>query len=108
MSNGLDRRRLLTTVGAGMIAGAAPGESVVAAPVLAQGTAGLAGGAPGLGYRSVGELRGMLDARQVSATELLDQAVIRIEERDPQINAVVVRDFERARPGGGTGRAGPQ
>jgi amidase len=45
----------------------------------------------------VGELRTMLDARQVSATELLGQAVARIEAHDPRINAVVVRDFERAR-----------
>jgi amidase len=39
----------------------------------------------------------MLDARQVSAIELLDHAVARIEVHDAQINAVVVRDFERAR-----------
>jgi amidase len=39
----------------------------------------------------------MLDARQVSSIELFDQAVARIEARDVRINAVVVRDFERAR-----------
>jgi amidase len=39
----------------------------------------------------------MLDTRQVSAAELLEQAIARIEAHDPQINAVVVRDFERAR-----------
>jgi amidase len=39
----------------------------------------------------------MLDARQVSAMELLEHAIARIEAHDPQINAVVVRDFERAR-----------
>ena len=50
-----------------------------------------------LSYRTVGELRAMLDARQVSAVELFDHAVARIEARDPRINAIVVRDFERAR-----------
>jgi amidase len=39
----------------------------------------------------------MLDTRQISAAELLEQAIARIEAHDPQINAVVVRDFERAR-----------
>src|SRR4029453_11241387 len=38
-----------------------------------------------------------LDARKVSATELLDQAIARIEAHDAKINAVVVRDFDRAR-----------
>jgi amidase len=39
----------------------------------------------------------MLDARQVSAKDLVEQAIARIEARDSAINAVVVRDFERAR-----------
>ena len=38
----------------------------------------------------------MLDGRQISAVELLDQAIKRIETQDARINAVVVRDFERA------------
>lgn len=38
-----------------------------------------------------------LAARQVSAVELLDEAVSRIEAGDGAINAVVIRDFERAR-----------
>ena len=61
----------------------------VAAP--ATGTGG------GLAYRSLSELRAMLDARKVSARELLDQAIARIEAHDAKINAVVVRDFDRAR-----------
>ena len=36
-------------------------------------------------------------ARQVSARELLDATIKRIEALDPKINAVVVRDFDRAR-----------
>jgi len=39
----------------------------------------------------------MLDTRQVSAVELLEQAIARIAAHDAEINAVVVRDFERAR-----------
>jgi amidase len=38
-----------------------------------------------------------LRSRRISAVEALEQAVGRIEARDGDINAVVVRDFERAR-----------
>jgi amidase len=48
-------------------------------------------------YRSAGELAAALRARQISAVELLDQAIARIVAHDGAINAVVVRDFERAR-----------
>jgi amidase len=50
-----------------------------------------------LDYANVSELRALLDARKVSATELFDRAVARIEALDSRINAVVVRDFEQAR-----------
>jgi amidase len=50
-----------------------------------------------LDYRSVSELRALLDARKVSAVELFEHAVGRIDALDLRINAVVVRDFERAR-----------
>src|ERR1700730_1278518 len=43
------------------------------------------------------ELIDMLAARQVSARELCNEAIARIEEVDATINAVVVRDFDRAR-----------
>lgn len=48
-------------------------------------------------YRTAGELVADLAARRVSAVELLDQSIARIEGLDKSINAVVVRDFERAR-----------
>lgn len=48
-------------------------------------------------YRTAGELVADLAARRVSAVELLDQAIARIERLDQPINAVVVRDFDRAR-----------
>ncbi|MGH8270260.1 MAG: amidase family protein, partial [Steroidobacteraceae bacterium] len=38
-----------------------------------------------------------LRSRRISAVEALEQAIARIEARDGEINAVVVRDFERAR-----------
>ena len=43
------------------------------------------------------ELVGALARREVSALELCDAAILRIERRDVEVNAVVVRDFERAR-----------
>ncbi|MET0340353.1 MAG: amidase family protein [Polyangiales bacterium] len=46
---------------------------------------------------TVTELVGALRDRAVSARELCDQAIARIEADDGKINAVVVRDFERAR-----------
>src|SRR4051794_35115546 len=58
----------------------------------------LAGNIPsGVAYRSAAELAQALASRQVSSRELIDAAVSRIEALDPKINAVVVRDFERAR-----------
>jgi amidase len=46
---------------------------------------------------SATELVEALAARRVSALELADAAIARIETRDKTINAVVVRDFDRAR-----------
>jgi len=39
----------------------------------------------------------LVAAGQVSATELLDQAIARAERANPALNAVVYRDYERAR-----------
>jgi amidase len=47
--------------------------------------------------QSAGALIADLAARRVSALELADAAIARIEARDGPINAVVVRDFDRAR-----------
>ena len=46
---------------------------------------------------SAGEIVEALAARKVGALELADAAIARIEDRDKAINAVVVRDFDRAR-----------
>jgi amidase len=45
---------------------------------------------------TAGELAAALAARQVSAVELFEAAVATIEARDGPINAIVVRDFDRA------------
>src|SRR5215469_4477557 len=45
---------------------------------------------------TAGSLAKALAAREVSAVELFDEAVRAIETKDGPINAVVVRDFERA------------
>ena len=46
---------------------------------------------------TAGDLAKALAARQVSAAELTDTAIAVIEARDGAVNAVVVRDFDRAR-----------
>lgn len=48
-------------------------------------------------YRSARELAAALAARKVSSAELVDLAIARIEARDGKLNAVVVRDFDRAK-----------
>jgi len=48
-------------------------------------------------YRTTKELVEALQGRKISAIELTDHVIARIEAVDPQINAVVVRDFDRAR-----------
>jgi Amidase len=84
MTTDLSRRTLVT-----MIAAAAGGLRPVAQAVATED--------PTFAYRSGSELRAALIDRKVSARELLDGAIARIEMLDPKINAVVVRDFDRAR-----------
>ncbi|MGY8705703.1 amidase [Bradyrhizobium sp. 18BD] len=50
-----------------------------------------------LNYGSIGELLGALHARKISASELLAHTIARIEALDGPINAIIVRDFDRAR-----------
>jgi len=51
----------------------------------------------GLEYLAATELLRALADKRISAVELVDFSISRIEALDPRINAVVVRDFERAR-----------
>ena len=60
-------------------------------------TEAIAGGYATPTYRSAIDLIQALATRQISARELLDTTIKRIEALDPKINAVVVRDFDRAR-----------
>src|SRR5580693_8135937 len=78
--------------------------SAVAAFTLPEGMAGAADqatssdkGAKAMDYQNAKQLIGLLQSRQVSAVELTDRAIARIEAHDGKLNAVVVRDFERAR-----------
>jgi len=50
-----------------------------------------------LDYGSIGALLSALYARKISASELLEHTIARIEALDGPINAIVVRDFDRAR-----------
>ena len=50
-----------------------------------------------LDYCTARELSGLLAARKVSALELAERAIARIEVHDKRINAVCVCDFERGR-----------
>ena len=71
------------------------GAAAVAA--LAPAAALAAEAADAEAYRSATELTQALAARKVSSRELVDAAIKRIEALDGKINAVVVRDFDRAR-----------
>jgi amidase len=48
-------------------------------------------------FRSAGELAVKLWNREICATELMERTITRIEALDGRFNAVVVRDFDRAR-----------
>jgi amidase len=48
-------------------------------------------------FLSAASLAALLRARDIGCLELLDHSIARVERLDPRINAVVVRDFDRAR-----------
>jgi amidase len=50
-----------------------------------------------MNYGTTKELNAALAARRIYALELTDFVIARIEARDQKLNAIVVRDFERAR-----------
>jgi amidase len=80
------RRSFMAAVGAMASAGALLPDGAIAKP-----------DPDGQAYRTAGELAQALAHRQISSRELVDGAIARIEAVDPKINAVVVRDFDRAR-----------
>ncbi|HEY1935714.1 MAG TPA: amidase family protein, partial [Acetobacteraceae bacterium] len=50
-----------------------------------------------LTFHSATQLAARLRAREIGCRELLDHYIARVERLDSRINAVVVRDFDRAR-----------
>lgn len=48
-------------------------------------------------FLSAEQLAGLVRAREIGSLELLDHYITRVEQHDGRINAVVVRDFDRAR-----------
>jgi amidase len=86
MAGGPSRCSVLVAAGAAAAASAMPA-----------GTSTARDNPSGPAYRSAGDLIAALAKREVSARELLDFAIARIEALDAKINAVVIRDFDRAR-----------
>ena len=86
---------------AGIAAAAAAGTLLPVATIARDSD----GTSEGLAYRTAGDLVKALADRQVSSRELVDGAISRIEALDPKINAVVVRDFDRARSAADTADA---
>ena len=89
MTSSLDRRSFVAGLGATTAAAAVP--QMPTAPIAP---------APPLNATAV-DLLADLAAHRVSSRELVDAAIARIEALDPKINAVVVRDFDRARAAAG-------
>jgi amidase len=50
-----------------------------------------------ISFLSATQLKAQLDSKTIGCLELCDQYIDRIEDRDKETNAVVVRDFDRAR-----------
>jgi hypothetical protein len=86
MTLDLNRRSFMAGIGA------ATASSVL---MSARAIAGEASTVPT--YRTATDLIDALSTRQMSARELIDAAIARIEAFDGKINAIVVRDFDRAR-----------
>jgi amidase len=53
--------------------------------------------APEWHYCTTKELVQALQARKISSSELIEHMIARIEMLDQRLNAVIIRDFERAR-----------
>jgi len=50
-----------------------------------------------LSYRSASESLRLLRSGEVSSLELVDASIARIDALNPELNAVVAKDYERAR-----------
>jgi hypothetical protein len=96
MSDRLTRRNFLAAVGTAAVSRGMLSRLGFAADEPAQTPHSTLGTNSTLDYGSTRELVAMLANRKISAVELLEHAIARIEALDQRINAVVVRDFERA------------
>src|SRR5258708_164377 len=76
-----------------LAAGAATAALSLPRKVIADGTPRNGADDLALNDRTAKDLVALLQARKVSAVELVDRAVARIEAQDGKLNAVVVRDF---------------
>src|SRR5262245_34163509 len=90
----LDRREFLGAAGAAVFAGTFASGCASSVPSTAGGSKAAASD---LGYQSATDLASAIKARKVSSLEVVDHVIARIEKFDSALNAVVVRDFERAR-----------
>jgi amidase len=70
-------------------------EILAGAAALAGASAAQAADAPE--YLSAAQVVDALHARRFSSLELTDRVIARIERHDPSLNAVIARDFDRAR-----------
>ena len=97
----LSRAAALAGGGWAGIAAGQPTTSGATAPAAAAPAAVVGGSPPSsagaLEYFSAGQLVDGLRRKRFSSLELTDHLIARIERRDVAINAVIVRDFERAR-----------
>ncbi|HEY5324885.1 MAG TPA: amidase [Caldimonas sp.] len=97
----LSRAAALAGGGWAGIAAGQPTTSGATAPAAAAPAAVVGGSPPSsagaLEYFSAGQLLDGLRRKRFSSLELTDHLIARIERRDVAINAVIVRDFERAR-----------
>jgi amidase len=92
MASRQSKRDFLTGAGAiGLMAASLGTRSASAQPANVRAAAG------GLEYQTVAQLVEALSTKRISAVELTDYCINRIETLDHKLNAVVVRDFERAR-----------
>ncbi len=88
--NNQSRRDFLFTTGA--IAAAAVARDAPTSPASAEAAA-----SSEWDYRTTKEIAAALKARKISAAEFTEHVIARIDKLDQKLNAVVVRDFERAR-----------
>jgi amidase len=86
-----NRREFITGAGAAAMAGVVPLRNAFALDEAEPNPL------PNLEYRSAAQLVAALAGKRISSVELVDFSISRIEALDKGINAVVVRDFDRAR-----------